>query len=72
MVLDRDDRDSVEQRLAAMPPLPEDQFWMLTTRLEVLEATLEHLGHLADRAGVGDVVYEAEDYDIAPRALGQA
>jgi hypothetical protein len=72
MVLDRDDQESVEQRLAAMPPLPEDQLWMLTTRLEVLEATIEHLRHLAERAGISEVTYEADDYDIAPRALGQA
>lgn len=72
LVLDPADREGVQQRLEAMPEVAEDEFWLLTTRLEVLEAVAEHLAAEMERAGVQDVTFEPDDYDIAPRALGQA
>lgn len=72
LVLDPGDRESVHERLEAMPKVTEDEFWLLTTRLEVLEAVAEHLGAVMVQAGVQDVSFEPADYDIAPRAIGQA
>jgi len=72
LVLDRDEVETVERRLAALPEVPEDQYWLLTTRIEVIEVAVEHLRVEMERGGIADVSFEPGDYDIAPRALGQA
>jgi len=50
--------DGLRQRLAAAPPLPDDQFHTLTTRFEVLQISIEWLD--ADGTAAGLTV---EDYD---------
>jgi hypothetical protein len=60
--LSRQDRDWVEQRLAALPPVREGDFFTLSTRVEGLEVAVAALGEQMARSGSGDVVYDDDDY----------
>jgi hypothetical protein len=66
--LARPDQEEIAQRLAAMPPLPEDEFYLLSTRLEVLDAVIEHLRVRMDQNDQADIEFDPEDYanDLQP------
>jgi hypothetical protein len=70
--LERDQREAVEQRLAQLPPVSEDEYWMLATRHEVLEMIVDQLRLEMQRAGTEDVRFDAADYEDVPTPLGQA
>jgi hypothetical protein len=70
LVMDREDRDSLDTRLAALPPLSESEYWMLATRFEVIETAVDELRLAMQRAGVESVRFEPADYDVAPKPLG--
>lgn len=55
-------RDAIELRLAALPPLRESDFFTLSTRLEGLEIAAAALGEEMVLAGIGDRVYDDDDY----------
>jgi hypothetical protein len=55
-------RDSIEQRLAALPPVREADFFSLSTRLEGLEIAAAALGEAMAVAGVADQVFDDDDY----------
>lgn len=57
-----DEREWVELRLAQLPSVDDDEFGMLSTRLEVLEIVQDELRARMKAGGVDDVVFEAEDY----------
>jgi hypothetical protein len=52
----------LENRLATLPPVPEDQFYLFTTRLEVLEVANEALHARLVEQGYGDTELSDEDY----------
>ena len=56
---------SLAERLAASPPLPEDQFYILTTRLEVVQIAVDwlHTIHGQDQDGL-QLPLDADDYDV--------
>lgn len=56
------DRDWVEQRLAALPPVREGDFFTLSTRVEGVEVAVAALGEQQARTGTADVVYDDDDY----------
>lgn len=64
LITTRDQADSLEERLNAAPPVPEDEFFALTTRLEVLQIAVEWL---RVRLSLGSLpapdYYSASDYD---------
>jgi hypothetical protein len=60
--LSRQDRAWVEQRLAALPPVREGDFFTLSTRVEGLEVAVAALGEQMAQAGNTDVVYDDDDY----------
>lgn len=62
LLLSAEDRDLIEERLAAVPPLPEDELYLLSTRLETLEIVVETLRVVAREEGVDDLRFNAEDY----------
>ncbi|HOU92340.1 MAG TPA: hypothetical protein PLU22_14910, partial [Polyangiaceae bacterium] len=64
--LDADDRDLVTARLSALPSVREEEYYLLSTRLEVLEIVVEAL--VARRPpGARDVELDWEDYeDLVP------
>lgn len=60
-----EDRGFLEKRLALLPPVPEDQYFLFTTRLEVLEAASEALAARLEEQGYGDTEFGEEDYAAA-------
>ena len=70
--LSAQDRGWVEQRLAALPPVREGDFFTLSTRVEGIEIAVAALGEQMAQAGTTDVVYDDDDYardlGIAPPA----
>lgn len=55
-------RDFIEQRLAALPPMREGDFFSLSTRVEGLEIAAAALGEAMAAAGHGDQVFDDDDY----------
>jgi hypothetical protein len=59
-----DETEALTERLAAAPPIPEDEFFQLTTRLEVLQISSEWLRINLNAKRKGRLpVYSEEDYD---------
>jgi hypothetical protein len=56
------DRVVVEQRLGALPPVREGDFFALSTRVEALEVAVAALGEKMAAAGKGDVTFDDDDY----------
>jgi hypothetical protein len=61
--LDDADREEVEARLAELPEVSDEEFYALATRLEVLDITVETAKARMMRDGLGDVVFDARDYE---------
>jgi hypothetical protein len=57
-----EDRPFLERRLATVPPVPEDQYFLFTTRLEVLEVANEALHARLEEQGYGDTELGDDDY----------
>ena len=62
LLLARADRSWVEQRLEALPPMREGDFFSLSTRVEGMEIAVAALGEQMAQAGTADVVYDDDDY----------
>jgi hypothetical protein len=60
--LSRQDRAWVEQRLAALPPVREGDFFALSTRVEGMEVAVAALGEQMAQAGAAEVIYDDDDY----------
>lgn len=60
--LDPGEREVVNARLEAMPPVDEEEFYLPSTRLEVLEVVVETLRLAMESSGTADVVFEPDDY----------
>jgi hypothetical protein len=61
--LDPGEREVVNARLDAMPPVDEDEYYLPTTRFEVLEVVVETLRRAMEASGTADVVFAPEDYE---------
>ncbi|HTQ03347.1 MAG TPA: hypothetical protein VMI54_05800 [Polyangiaceae bacterium] len=57
-----EDRPFLERRLETLPPVPEDQYFLFTTRLEVLEVANEALHARLEEQGYGETELTEEDY----------
>lgn len=62
LTLDPGERDEIEARLAAMPSVDEEEYYLPTTRLDVVTAVVETLRARAEAAGTGDVTFSRDDY----------
>lgn len=60
------DRVYVDRRLASAPPLPENEYFLLTTRFEALEVVLDALHAKMHDEGYEGTEYTEEDYGIEP------
>lgn len=62
------DQEDLSARLAQIPPLPEDQYYLLSTRLEVIETAIEHLRVRMQQNDQAEMEFDPEDYvnDLAP------
>jgi hypothetical protein len=63
LTLDPAEREIIEQRLAAMPEIDEDEYYLPTTRFDVITVVVETLRARAEASGTGDVTFTREDYD---------
>jgi hypothetical protein len=63
LVLDDEDREAVEQRLAELPPATEEEFFALSTRIEVLDIAVDAIKARMMSSGLGEVSFSSEDYD---------
>jgi hypothetical protein len=63
-----EDRAFLERRLATLPPVPESDYYLFTTRLEVLEVAHEALHARAEEQGYGESELTEDDYVNAPEA----
>ncbi len=45
-----------------MPEVPEDEYYLLTTRIEVIEASVEALRARLEAKGYGESEFTEEDY----------
>jgi hypothetical protein len=66
-------REAVSARLASLPPVPEDEFYLLSTRLEAVEVAVEALRAEMVAAGYDETEFEPADYVAEElRPLGEA
>lgn len=64
-----EDQGYISARLATVPEVPEDQFYLLTTRIEVMEITVEALRARLEEQGYSEMEYTLEDYQAELRLL---
>jgi|CZKU01.1.fsa_nt_gi hypothetical protein len=60
--LDPAEADAIEQRLAALPPAPDDEFYAPSTRFDVVAILVEALRASLRSRGLSDVRFAPEDY----------
>jgi hypothetical protein len=60
--LDPAEAEAVEQRLAALPPAPDDEFYAPSTRFDVVAILFGALRESLRARGLSDVRFAAEDY----------
>ena len=65
-----EDRELVMARLDQLPELPEDQYFLLSTRLEVLEIAHDTLRAQMIERGFEEETFGPSDYDAELRPLG--
>jgi hypothetical protein len=58
-----DDRRLADERLARIPPVSEEEYFLLSTREEVIETIYETLRENLKAEGRESLVFEASDYD---------
>ncbi len=57
-----EDRDFLQQRLEVIPPVPEDEYYLFTTRFDVIEACVEALALRLEQSGYAGSEFGEEDY----------
>jgi hypothetical protein len=55
-------RAAIAERLALLPPVPEDEYYLLSTRLEVIEVAADALRALMSASGYEDQEFDESDY----------
>ena len=63
LVLDPAEREAIDERLAVMPDVDEDEYYLPTTRFDVITVVVETLRARAEASGTGGVTFSREDYD---------
>jgi hypothetical protein len=63
LVLDPAEREVIEERLAVMPDVDEDEYYLPSTRFDVITVVVETLRARAEASGTGDVTFNRDDYD---------
>jgi len=62
LLLDPAERAAIEERLAVMPHVDEDEYYLPTTKFDVITVVVETLIARAEANGTGDVRFTREDY----------
>jgi hypothetical protein len=63
LTLDPGEREEIEARVAAMPDVDEEEYYLPTTRLDVVTAVVETLRARAEANGTGEVTFDKSDYE---------
>jgi hypothetical protein len=63
LILDPGEREDIEQRLTAMPDVDEEEYYLPSTRLDVVQVVVETLRAKAEASGMGDVTFTKDDYE---------
>ncbi|MBS2018700.1 MAG: hypothetical protein JST00_37885 [Deltaproteobacteria bacterium] len=61
--LDPAEREAIDERLAAMPEVDEEEYYLPSTRFDVVTVVVETLRARAEESGTGDVKFTRDDYD---------
>jgi hypothetical protein len=61
--LDPGEREGIEARLAALPQVPDEEYYAPTTRFDVLSMVVDALREGMRARGLADVRFTPEDYD---------
>lgn len=61
--VDPAERERLEQRLAAMPEVEPEEYFLPTTRFDVVHGVVETLRAQAEESGTGDVRFTRDDYE---------
>jgi len=64
-----EDHGYIAARLATVPEVPEDQYFLLTTRIEVIEIAVEALRARLEEEGYSEMEYTAQDYEAELRYI---
>lgn len=64
-----EDHEFLAQRLAALPPLPEDEYFLFSSRFEAIEVAVEALHARLVDGGYEGTEFTLEDYESGPRLL---
>jgi hypothetical protein len=64
--LEEEDRAAVAARLAELPPVEEDEFFAPSTRLEVIDITVDAIRARRLDAGEGEAALGPDDYEPSP------
>jgi hypothetical protein len=65
-----EDKETVQNRLERLPPVPDDEYYTLCTRLEALQIAMEAVRAEQSRRGYEDMEFTADDYSGELRPLG--
>jgi hypothetical protein len=63
--LDPGERDAIEQRLEALPPVDDEEFFAPSTRYDVVSIVVDALRAGMESQGLGGVRFSAEDYSTS-------
>lgn len=63
LVVDPAEREAIDERLAVMPDVDEEEYYLPTTRLDAITVVVETLRARAEASGTGDITFSREDYD---------
>ncbi len=60
--MDEEERGEVDRRLSRLPEVDDEQFYLPTTRFEVLEIAVDAIRAQMQERGLGDVIFGPKDY----------
>ena len=63
LLLEPDDREQLERRLTALGEVPDDEYFLPTTRFDVIHMAVDAIHGRMAAAGLGDVVFTPDDYE---------
>jgi hypothetical protein len=61
--IEDEDREAIEARLAELPPATDEEFFLLSTRLEVLDIAVDAIKARMMGSGLGEVAFSDADYE---------
>ena len=63
LTLDPGEAEEIRQRLSVMPEVDEEEYYLPSTRFDVINIVVDTLRARAEDSGTGDIEFAPEDYD---------